>query len=291
MSSYSGLFTAFITLQLFGLFGCLIIFITALAVKSVPRQTIWFSFVLSWFLSTISYVLLFISGHATNPEPPYALCLTQASLIYASPVMTSATTLALVLQVYFNVKNQFSNVEIRGQRMTMRVLLGVPYLMYLAMFLGCLGAGLLIPGTVQKDPNRFYCNLVTRIPSRISSITVATLMVPTTGLAVATFWLLKGNWSSLKESITRVLAFSVIGLMAMALGVVFASISGREPELNMILATVPALVVIVFGTQKDLIDAWMFWRQKKHSSTGVDDAECTSNSRTRLVLTSVQTAP
>jgi hypothetical protein len=78
-------FIAFLALQMFGLCGGILLLITALLSSSVGRHATWFSFMFSWVISAGSYCLLLFSGHAYEPNPPHAICLTQAALVYAVP--------------------------------------------------------------------------------------------------------------------------------------------------------------------------------------------------------------
>ncbi|EAU87081.1 hypothetical protein CC1G_05770 [Coprinopsis cinerea okayama7 len=259
-----GLFTAFLTMHMFGALGSLIVLLTAALSPSIPRHATWYSFMFSWFLSSTSYSLLLLTGNKDNPRPPYALCVTQASLIYAALPMTTGTVIAVVLQVYFNVKNWMSDTEHRANPILLRALIAAPYCMHLAMFIGSLVVGLKHPETVQRPSNGFFCNYVIRIPSRISSISVAVLTIPTIVLQGMTFWALKRNWMLLRGSILRVLSFSFFGVVAIVLGIVFATGSAQGPAfLNVIVATVPVAAVLIFGSQKDILNTWMFWREKK----------------------------
>lgn len=76
---------AYISLQLIGLIGCLIIFVTGFFAESALHHTAWFSFMFSWVLFTLSYLLLFISGRLKNT--PFGLCLVQSALTYAAPTL------------------------------------------------------------------------------------------------------------------------------------------------------------------------------------------------------------
>lgn len=64
----------------------LILVIVALSPR-LSRLSTWYSFCLSWILSSLSYCLLYISGQQTRPEPEPGLCVFQSGLIYAAPVL------------------------------------------------------------------------------------------------------------------------------------------------------------------------------------------------------------
>ncbi|KAF8157152.1 hypothetical protein B0H34DRAFT_798458 [Crassisporium funariophilum] len=260
------LLKAFIALQLFGLVGLVLMALTVLLSNTAPRHITWSSFVFSWIISCISYTLLFVAGQLENPTPPFGLCLTQAALIYSAPPLTAASTLALVTQVYFNVRNLFSDQLRRNEKVWTSALLTIPYLMHGVMAIACLVLGLNNPSTVQRIEVGTYCNFKNRIPSKTSSITVAALMLPTIILEVLICNILRQNWSILKRrkyspsTALRIIGFSMFGILAIALSIVFASSKDRDPELNIILSLLPAAAVLIFGTQSDILRVWMFWK-------------------------------
>lgn len=80
------LIEVYVTFQLFGLFGILITLATVIFSRSIPRHALWFSFAISWVISTVAYTLLLWGGYlSSDSKPPFALCLIQSAMIYASP--------------------------------------------------------------------------------------------------------------------------------------------------------------------------------------------------------------
>ncbi|KAH6908797.1 hypothetical protein BKA70DRAFT_252954 [Coprinopsis sp. MPI-PUGE-AT-0042] len=261
-------FIAFLALQMFGLCGGIMLLITALLSPSVGRHSTWFSFMFSWVLSAGSYCLLLFAGRTYDIDPPHAICLTQAAMVYAVPPLTAATTVSLVIQMYRTVKHQTSNLEIRSRRIFTAMLLGVPYFLYVAMLFGCVTASLINPDIVQRASNSFYCNLSIRTPSRIASVSVALLLGVTIVIQGITLWALRGNWGVVKGSILRVCAFSMFGILAGVLAIIFATARNRsfEPALSLALACIPAGAILIFGTQEDIVRAWMFWKRQSSPS-------------------------
>jgi hypothetical protein len=56
-------------------------------VRGVRRHPVWINFSCTFVVFGMSYILLYICGMAQGQEPPFFLCLTQAALIYAVPVL------------------------------------------------------------------------------------------------------------------------------------------------------------------------------------------------------------
>jgi len=261
---------ACVAIQIVGLVGCTLMLGTAIFSKSVHRHTTWFSFVFSWVVSGVCYLLLFFSGQLGNQTPPFGLCLAQAALIYSVPILTAASTLGLVTQVYFNIRNMFSNQLRRRDMIWTVALLVIPYIMLAAVAIGFLILGLNHPETVHRShPETPYCNMVNRIPSKISSITVATLLLPTLFLEFLICMVLRKNWEVLKSqkyspsTAIRLMGFSFCGVLAVGLSLLFAASNDRDPELTVVIALMPTAAFLIFGTQEDILAVWMFWRKRK----------------------------
>jgi hypothetical protein len=86
MADHQGL-DAFFALLIFAFAGSIILLLTAVWSPTVKRQPAWLSLMLSNALVTVSYSLLFFFGYKSVREPPFGLCVTQAALGYAAPVL------------------------------------------------------------------------------------------------------------------------------------------------------------------------------------------------------------
>lgn len=72
-------------LNLVGGLGMVLMLITAAMSAKVKRLPTWYSFCVSWVISTVSYSLLFISAEQFTGTPLFYVCYVQASLIYSLP--------------------------------------------------------------------------------------------------------------------------------------------------------------------------------------------------------------
>ncbi|KAF6756469.1 hypothetical protein DFP72DRAFT_286770 [Ephemerocybe angulata] len=297
-SPYVAVFTAF---ELFGLCGTVLMLLTAMIARGAPRHSTWFSVVFSFLILTTSYCLLLMSGNIKNPNPPFSLCASQAALVDAAPPLAAGTTLGLVTQIYYNISN-LSNEPGTSRRRRFWSLLFVvlPYLFYFPMAIGSLLAGLSRPDAVQRRVDSAYCsfNDNLRAPSRIGSITTAVLMLPVIALQAATWVKLRRMWRVVREQVVplgtavRVLTFTLFGALCIGLGVVVALVPGWNPDFDIMLATVPVALVLIFGTQSDLCIYWAFWKWRwKDGSFHRRDLEINSISRTRLIVLRRHTRP
>ncbi|KAH0582061.1 hypothetical protein H2248_011717 [Termitomyces sp. 'cryptogamus'] len=189
------LMKVFVAFQLFGLFGILITLVTVVFSRSTPRHAAWFSFIISWIISTVAYTLLFWSGHLfSGSEPPFALCLIQGVMIYASPPLTAFTTLALVGQMWYLVhffevlfiQTKGKGNQGRPSQKMLIILLVLPYLLFIVIFVGNTILGLQHPSMVKRvSASGMYCTFTNRIPGRISTALCALLLIPVTVLEVS----------------------------------------------------------------------------------------------------------
>ncbi|RDB27485.1 hypothetical protein Hypma_003846 [Hypsizygus marmoreus] len=267
------LIKVFIAFHLVGLFGTLLMLLTLwLSRSTTPRHSTWFSFAFSWIISTVSYTLLFWGGRLSGPEPEYTLCLIQGILIYAASPLTAATTLALVIQIWFLVRSVVtatpSNKSGRTPPLVTAVLLVVPYIFFISIVVGTLVIGWQDPRTVRRVGSGMYCSFRNKVPGRLSTILVASIMIPAVVLEVLICRSLRRQWTLFlhqKDSlpmILRVVLFTFFGIVAVALSLLFFVKVHHGSELNIVISTLPIAAVVIFGTQPDLIRTWIFWKKR-----------------------------
>ncbi|KAJ3815101.1 hypothetical protein EV368DRAFT_37368, partial [Lentinula lateritia] len=147
----------FIALQFSGGIGMLLLLVTALVSRTqffrlltnncignepIKRSRTWYSFCVSWMISSSSYCLLFFAMEQFNPneKPSYGLCLTQAALVYSGPPLTGATTFALLLEVWLMFRFAASGKRSAGSKFMVSVssLLISPYVLWVLLTVGFL---------------------------------------------------------------------------------------------------------------------------------------------------------
>jgi len=270
VEGFGPLLNAFNVLQLLGLIGSVLCLISA-RFSSVPRQAPWWNFMFSWVVFCTSYLLLFFAGQAYDSEPDLPLCVLQSSLTYAVSPLACATALGLVIQLWFNVKKTLSGQTIRGERYWRIVLLVMPYVIFIALILESTVISLTIPDA--KFSSVSYCSLETHThaPGQVTSALDVILAIPIVVLNFIIYLHFRKHWSMLRSGkfasmFARVSAFTLFGLVAVIIGVLFFTISGSSNtallELDIILAIIPVAAVLIFGSHKDLLEVWMFWRKR-----------------------------
>ncbi|KAG5722734.1 hypothetical protein E4T56_gene7379 [Termitomyces sp. T112] len=283
------LMKVFVAFQLFGLFGILITLVTVVFSRSTPRHAAWFSFIISWIISTVAYTLLFWSGHLfSGSEPPFALCLIQGVMIYASPPLTAFTTLALVGQMWYLVhffevlfiQTKGKGNQGRPSQKMLIILLVLPYLLFIVIFVGNTILGLQHPSMVKRvSASGMYCTFTNRIPGRISTALCALLLIPVTVLEALICRALRrqcpsfNQAQSVRSMVLRVALFTLVGLISLVFSLIFIFDVHHGGALDVVLSLLPVFAALIFGTQSDVLRAWMFWKKTKPPETKHDHYE------------------
>jgi len=253
---------AFVVLQLIGAFGLLAVILTAAVGRYVKRSSTWYNFGISWIISSVSYTLLAIAGQRTGAEPDFGVCVVQSALIYAAPSLTGCTTLALITHMLMNIRRLLANAPFSTNARVVVALLVVPYIVWLAIFLSALLYGIANPDTIQRSPNTTYCNSTNTLWSKVSSLIVAGCMVLIViALSVIGKRLYRNRRAISGSSqsfalVARVMIFSLLGVLALGVAIAYVMTAKHGQAFDIILACLPVLAVLVFGSQLDLIRTW-----------------------------------
>ncbi|KAJ7749034.1 hypothetical protein DFH07DRAFT_961862 [Mycena maculata] len=255
------LIDAFLGLQLGGGLGFSIIFWTALGSSNIKRNSTFYTFCIAWILSSLSYCLIFLVGQQDSPN--FGVCVTQAAAIYSAPSLTSCGTLAFAIDMLLGLRAASTNMLPRRRYSITLALMIVPYLIWLFLFVGFLVFGLKNPAFVGKGPNGTYCDLLSFTPAKISGLIVVFATLPLLFIQGYVGFRLVRNRNYLKnfklvQMAIRIMVFSLLGALGLGVGFAYVLYSKQGPVFDIIMAILPALGVIIFGVQMDLINVWLF---------------------------------
>jgi len=187
----------FDVLQIFGLISLSAIFFTTWFSPRIRRSAVWFSYIFSWILSCIGYLL--IIGRQTGPAPGHVLCLCQAMLIYALPVLSTLTSVSIMLEIFFSISDRYPIPKTATM-----CLLFVPYGVFATILVEVLIVGLLHPKSVFREPSgMFFCHTSIRIPSLLTAGIVISALIAFLVLGVCTAIKCRRNWSVCKPLLIR----------------------------------------------------------------------------------------
>ncbi|KAF9012159.1 hypothetical protein BDZ89DRAFT_1077480, partial [Hymenopellis radicata] len=230
------------------------IFSTALLFRSrIQRCRLWYMFIGSWIVYTVSNTLLL--GHQTGPPDgiSHGLCFAQAIMVYTTPPLTAFCTLALLIQLSFHV-----SALVRPSGICER-----PWSVFTH------------PNFVQRSTTGMNCDLEVDTLRYTSVIFVVAALIGALGLIVYVVVLLYRHWRKLREirlrtdllSISMMLrlgAFCMFPILGLGIGFALALPSVIDDDrssakVRIVIASIPAVAGITFGTQKDILRVWAFW--------------------------------
>ncbi|KAJ3773507.1 hypothetical protein FB446DRAFT_732743 [Lentinula raphanica] len=267
-------FVVFDILQFIALALISLTYLFALLSKRPQRMKTWFALMVSSLVYCISYLLLV--GHQTGPEPPLGLCLFQAGLIYAAPPVVAAAGLAFVVELYLRLTTMMDSRKLDPRIIT--GLLFLPPLTHQITFWIAMFTGLSNLGAIQRNSQQMFCHLLDDLPTTVTGILAAVLVVSMILLELYTiyyFWRQRGIFRDLRRRhqsgpIFPFALFVRVGIFTFAggLGIILIDIMGQSATAYIstgtmdLLAIVPILIAIVFGTQEDFVQMYNSWKRR-----------------------------
>ncbi|KAJ8074957.1 hypothetical protein PM082_019284 [Marasmius tenuissimus] len=261
----------FNALQIIGFtLNILIVLIVAVNNRRVRRTALWYMFMSGWVFWCIAYAILFLVGYQGSQKPPTGLCLFQAALIYALPPCMALFTLAILTQLYCAMHSSIKHG--RPIQHINAVCTFVPLVAFAGVFIEVLVVGIKDPGTVTRDTTLMYCNTKNSTPAKISSLIVGVasiLMLILESVVIITLFNYWNAFVRIREvpgnilsgtMAFRITVFSFMPMIALVLSVVAVLSKNASAISHVAIAFLPTVAAIVFGTQKDVLSAWMFWK-------------------------------
>jgi len=149
----------------------------------------------------------------------------------------------------------------------------LPYVLFLGICAESLAFGLTRPESIRVTGSGMYCNSGLAVPGRISAGIVTVVLAPAIIIEIFMVISLRKYWAvfqglagssrvNLLSMMFRVFLFSVFGIFALGLSIFFFFTVHHGAALNIVVAFIPVMAVCVFGSQKDLLRVWMFWKWK-----------------------------
>ncbi|KAK0187840.1 hypothetical protein F5146DRAFT_730680 [Armillaria mellea] len=225
---------------------------------------------MTWIFSGIFSLLLFYAGkyEVNSPDPPTLLCTVQASLMYG---ITPMWSVAVLVFVYHMVATTIEGWAFPGgSTFRMVVMLSAPYIAQLSFTIAALAISVSHPRLVSLSHRRLYCSLNhLLLYSAMGWFTFAvcvTIIAFETYLAVFMYRNYRGMRLARHSTglhlalLLRVLIFGLYILFGIVASVVFVY-TQHTFIADMYLATMGTVVLLVFGSQADVLRVWCFWRR------------------------------
>ncbi|KIM45952.1 hypothetical protein M413DRAFT_298403 [Hebeloma cylindrosporum] len=256
-------------------FGLPVILGIVLLSKRVQRHPTFVNLLLAFIIVGISSSLLVYAGKTTGPEPSSILCLLQASLLYGVPALTSTAALILVFRMFITIRATFYGADDYDRDHVIRLwaMLIAPYVAFFISVLATAIIGAANPGRISRSRRFFYCSVesdsLTNTLTIFSAITLFSTLVLIVWTVVLLFrrWQLSKRGSYLKWTVDlslplRIIAFGIYIIAAMSLSLLSIK-SPSNPAPDLVIASASTAVVLVFGTQTDILGVLCFWRRPR----------------------------
>ncbi|KAF9444668.1 hypothetical protein P691DRAFT_736113 [Macrolepiota fuliginosa MF-IS2] len=239
--------------------------------KNVYRSIGWYNLMTAWLVYSLSYGLL-VGRQVESADPPLDLCLFQTSLIYAVPGLASASMVCYNVEFYLIISGLRSGTPRPPSFSRTFWLVVIPWLVFLMIILEVLL--LVFPGRqlhlLHVAANNLYCHLNNSAPAQVTSAIIICAVVILIPLEVCTGSLMYRNWDvfgNLSRTTRRLFLTVYLRLIISTLAAVTAfafsmlTFVFKTPDAkSLVYPIVPIAIAFAFGTQKDLLRAWLFWR-------------------------------
>ncbi|KAH8817922.1 hypothetical protein DL96DRAFT_1623746 [Flagelloscypha sp. PMI_526] len=257
--------------------------LTAGLSKRIVRSSQWFIFMGFASFWSIQHLLL-VGNQLTPTIPPHAICLVQSSFGYAAPPATAFALLALFLQIFLLLEECLEGTH-RMECLYSPTFLWLPFAIYASVFVMALSMGLVQPERVVRDELRITCRLDggTMLFVEAGLVTFACIVIMVMeGFIIVKIWknyhrIRLFNSTSREKHFPlslaiRALIFSLLPILTIIMSIVSMARSFRDedpstPEVNIIIASLPLSAGLLFGTQRDILSTWTFWRRGSPACT------------------------
>lgn len=253
--------------------------------KRVHRHATFHNLCVVFIFIGLSSSILVYAGAVTGPEPPPILCLFQASLLYGMPALSSTAVFVLVLQMFLVIRSNFYGFELTHSKFRLWVMIVVPYITWMAFILATASVGTLHPDKISRNRRFFYCSVKSDVLTNIITLTAAVVLLATLICEVWTLVLFYKRWKCLAYQDSnrrpldlnmpvRVLAFGLYVMIAMSLSLLSIT-SPSSPIPDLVIASAATVVILIFGTQLDILRVLCFWKRPSPDPIRVEKGHIT----------------
>ncbi|KAF8896325.1 hypothetical protein BD779DRAFT_576134 [Infundibulicybe gibba] len=250
-----------------GILGILLMAITLAPALFSPsharRSKSWVGQIIAWIIYSGAFLML--CGRQHGPDPPFGICMFQAALIYAVPVLTAAASICFMFDFHFRLTSALFNVRLSMAKQVLPLV--IPSVLFVYVFVE---VSLLVqdPTVVQRQESLLYCHITTSTSSTITVVLVMVMGAILFPLQVWTTTVVLRNWATFKnntmtdmDTLSLFIRFKIF-TVTLAAGLILFIVHKYTPvafNWNLALPAPPLLVWLAFGTQMDLINTWLFW--------------------------------
>jgi len=240
--------------------------------KRVNRHPTFVNLCVAFIITGLSSSLLVYAGRTVGPEPSRMLCLLQASLLYGMPALTSTAAFMLVLQMFFATRAAFFGEEYHDGEHFVRtwMMLILPFVAFFVFVLATATVGAANPLHVSRNRRFFYCSLesssLTDSLTLFSAIILFSTFIFISWTIVLIYKRLavtkdaRPKWTMDLSLPLRIITFGLYIIIAMSLSLLSIK-SPSSPVPDLVIALAATIVILIFGTQRDIMCALCVWKR------------------------------
>ncbi|KAF5333689.1 hypothetical protein D9611_002278 [Ephemerocybe angulata] len=264
-----------------------------LLAKGVKRHPTFANLCIAFMIIGFASSLLVYGSATSGPEPPPVLCLLQASLLYGMPTFTSTAAFMLVWQMFLRVRVAYHCKPYDNENHVLRLwtMLAGPYIMYFIPVLITAGIGAGRPERVSRNRRFFYCSVESLPLTNGIALSSGIILLGTVSLIAWSIFILvrhrilvkpKGNQPPVNLDLSLPIRIMIFGLyLILAMSLSFLSVSSpSSPVPDLAIATAGSVVILIFGTQRDILRALCFWKRNRRRVIHIEPDIVTPDLRT-----------
>ncbi|KAF8892335.1 hypothetical protein CPB84DRAFT_1783743 [Gymnopilus junonius] len=236
--------------------------------ERIHRTATWFTLLSSGVLLNIVQVL--VIGQQVGLAPNRPICIAQGILIYPTTSFFALMCTSHIIQLYLLTRTGSLSLPPTDILWLNIVPISLSFLIFILATI----IGLLDRSQVQRDPSGFRCHIANPKAPDITiavSITGGVIVLVLEGLVVAKLVHNRALYYGMLSRNTlyiRTCIFNAILFVAMLFGLwqpKNMTPSDKYVVSNITLAILPLALGLMFGTQTDILSAWIFWKRNKSS--------------------------
>ncbi|CDO73115.1 hypothetical protein BN946_scf185007.g169 [Trametes cinnabarina] len=266
------LISAAFALNTIGQFALVALLATFLLSRVVYHcSPVLFNLLLVCLAATVPQYFLMYAGQIYNPNPPAALCATQAALVEGLHCAFAVVSLCLVVE-YLAESHTISSKTTRVRYLKI-TLVALPYLTFLPFSLGVGAYGVSHPGDVRHMPNDLTCTLQNRTLITGTRIVIAILVIvtlATTGPTVTTAFAVIHTLTTRKHlfckrlpppslsRVARIASFALFQATLLIFNVLRTYVASDflRVAYMVLQALTPLITALNFGSKVECYQAW-----------------------------------
>jgi hypothetical protein len=180
----------------------------------------------------------------------------------------------LVLQMFFVIRASYHGQEMLDRDHVLRswTMLILPWFFFMACVLATALVGSANPDKISRNRRFFYCTVESPWLANTICAFAALALLMTFVTEVWTVSLLYRRWVAVRERAAtirwnielnlplRILGFGLFVIVACSLSVL-AILQPESPVPDLVIASAASFIMVIFGTQRDIVRALCFWRK------------------------------